>query len=637
MRDRMDKRKTLPMLFVIYTSAFLAAFNENTVNVALVDIMAQFDVTAQTAQWLVTGYMIVCAIVTTVTAFLLKRFRLRSLFFSAAALLGIGSLASLCAPTFPLLLVSRLFQGIGSGIFIPATMATVLVIAPHNKLGTYLSLGSCMITLGPAFAPIVTGALDTAFGWHFVFLPAIILCPLLVVLGFFFLHNISDAQDVKLDVISIVLSALGLSIFVMGISSVFSNIAEGLILIVAGLAIIAAFCVRQNRTSHPLLDLEPMTNPLFSLACILVIVAMMALFSLSVLLPLYYEAALNMNARDAGMMLMVPILSNALFAVIGGKTMDKRGAWPLLPLGFACAVAGFLVCGNAASWGNVTLVFIGSIIGYGASGAVLSPSQTAALSVLPKNLNESGVAIVNTFVQIAACIGPSLFIGVMTMTGAQAAAQNPALSANAQQTIGFTHAMFTAACIAFATAVLAVIYAKKRTRIMAAHTASAKPQSKAESVPTVMQIMQDPYTANANDTIKQVMEKMVSLHTSGLPVIDDHKQMVGFISDGDIMAALGRKAPTGLEIAYGLNYYANDNDFKEKLNEVMTMNVLELATRDVISVTTQTSLKDACEVLSKRKIKKLPVVKGDVLVGTLSRSNVVRTLMNSYVHQEITE
>lgn len=621
------------MLFVLYVSAFLAAFNENTVNVALVDIMAQYQVTAQTAQWLVTGYMIVCAIVTTVTAFLLKRFRLRSLFFSAAALLGIGSLASMFAPTFPILLVSRLFQGIGSGIFIPATMTTVLVVAPHNKLGTYLSIGSCMITLGPAFAPVVNGTLTTALGWHFVFLPAVVITPILVVLGLLFVKDISEVQAVKLDATSVALSALGLSVFVMGISQIFANVLEGLALIAVGVAVIAAFCIRQSRIDHPLLDLAPMTNPLFSMACVLVIVAMMMLFSLSVLLPLYYEAALRMSARDAGMMLLVPILSNAGLAVVGGRTMDRKGAWPLLPIGFGCIMVGLLTCAAAAPIDNVALVFVGSIIGYGAVGSVLSPSQTAALSVLPHDQNEPGVAIVNTFVQVAACIGPSLFIGVMALAGAQAAASNPTIDENMQQTIGFFYAMLAAAAIACLAAMMSVVYARKRSRALATKTAQQTGVESVDDAPTVLDVMQDPYTVSSTDTIKSVMEAMIARHTSGLPIVDEKKRMVGFISDGDIMAALGRKAPAGLELAYGLNYYADDNDFKKKLSEIMGMNAMQLATQDVISVTTTTDLKHACEVLSKRKIKKLPVLDHGVLVGTLSRSSVVRTLMNSYVQQ----
>ena len=64
----MKPKSFIPMLAVLYGSAFVASFNENTINVALISIMGEFSVEANTAQWLVTGYMVVTAIVVTTTA-----------------------------------------------------------------------------------------------------------------------------------------------------------------------------------------------------------------------------------------------------------------------------------------------------------------------------------------------------------------------------------------------------------------------------------------------------------------------------------------------------------------------------------------------------------------------------------------
>ena len=133
------------MLAVLYGSAFVAAFNENTINVALISIMGEFAVDANTAQWLVTGYMIVTAIVVTVSAFLTKRLRLRTLFLTAAGFLTLGLVAAMLAPTWPLFLAARLVQAVGTGIFIPVMMSTVLAVAPRTRMGTYLSIGGCKI------------------------------------------------------------------------------------------------------------------------------------------------------------------------------------------------------------------------------------------------------------------------------------------------------------------------------------------------------------------------------------------------------------------------------------------------------------------------------------------------------------
>lgn len=94
----------LPMLAVMHLAAFAAAFNERIINVALVDIMGAFSVGAMTAQWLVTGYMIVAPIFTACMTFLSGRFSTRGLLGAACACLVVGEVGCLLAPSFALLL-----------------------------------------------------------------------------------------------------------------------------------------------------------------------------------------------------------------------------------------------------------------------------------------------------------------------------------------------------------------------------------------------------------------------------------------------------------------------------------------------------------------------------------------------------
>ena len=66
----MQGKPLVLLLLVLYGAAFLAGFNENLVNMALVSIMADYGVDSVTAQWLVTGYMIVATVVVMCMAFL---------------------------------------------------------------------------------------------------------------------------------------------------------------------------------------------------------------------------------------------------------------------------------------------------------------------------------------------------------------------------------------------------------------------------------------------------------------------------------------------------------------------------------------------------------------------------------------
>ena len=85
------------ILVVMYVAAFVAAFNENIINVALHDIMAAFSVSATTAQWLVSGYMIVTSIFTAIMAFLSGRFSTRKLLFFACGCMVAGEVLCSCA------------------------------------------------------------------------------------------------------------------------------------------------------------------------------------------------------------------------------------------------------------------------------------------------------------------------------------------------------------------------------------------------------------------------------------------------------------------------------------------------------------------------------------------------------------
>ena len=453
----MQGRSLVALLVVLYASAFLAGFNENLVNMALMSIMGEYGVDSVAAQWLVTGYMIVATIVVMCMAFMYRRFKLRPLYFAAAAFTLVGSLMGLFASSFELLMAARLVQAAGSGIFIPLMMNTVLVVAPKHKLGTFLSIGGCMITFGPALAPTVCGALVTSFGWHSVFAVPLAAMAVLALVALFAVKNMGFSPA-HLDIPSTVLSAVFLCTLSLGLVELTIDVALAVGSLAVAVVTAVLFALRQLRCEHPLIDLTPMKSRAFWPSVVLTTIAMMGSFSMSVLLPLYLEGGTGLTAFAAGLLMLVPVLANAGTTLLGGRIMDARGEWPLLPAGFAAIAAGFVVMAALAPTLSLPAAFIAALLIMGGTGFIFSPSQTAGLRTLPPEMNPFGVAISTTFVQIAACIGPSLYTGIMStaQTGALAAGVDTAL-ATAQ---GFSIAMVVAACIAAAGCALALVYSR---------------------------------------------------------------------------------------------------------------------------------------------------------------------------------
>ena len=638
----MQGKSLAPLLVVLYASAFLAGFNENIANMGLLAVQRDFGVDALAAQWLVTGYMIVGTIVVTCMAYLYRRLKLRVL-FTAAALFGlVGSALCLMAPNFPTLLVARLIQAVGTGIFIPMMINTVVAITPKNRLGSYMSIGSCMITFGPTLAPVACGGIVTTFGWRFVYLVPLIGMAVLLVLGFFFIRNLEN-EDAHLDIPSVGLSAVALFALSFGLAQLSATPIPAAIALVVAVAAAVVFVVRQQHCADPLVDLSPIKRITFWPTLLLLVVAMMSSFSMSVLLPQYFEDGLGMTAMLAGTIMLLPVLFNALTALVSGRLLDRFGEWPLLPAGFGIVVVGFIVLTLTASSLALIPAIVGSICVYGGVGLVFASSQAAGLRTLPARENAFGVTLATTFVQIAACIGPSLFTGVMSAS--QIAAANSEATTEVACAVGFSSAMLVATGIAAAGCAIALAYAlaaKKRAAggvpegsesADASATASLGQTSDSAASLTVGDIMQgNPYTLPLDAPVLQAMRAFCDRKVSGMPVVDAHGRGVGFVSDGDVLRYLADQHPL-VTNTYSLIAIANSETFDDRLRELVTLPVGTIMTDKLVAVDVSAPLSEACSILAQRKTKKLPVLRNGRVVGTLNRSDVIRFAMDSLTAQ----
>lgn len=447
-----------PLLAVFYGCGFLAGFNENLVNMALVAIMGDFSIDAVAAQWLVTGYMIAVTVVVTCMAYLYRRLSMRTLFFAAAALSIAGSAGGFLAPNFPLLLVARLVQAVGTGVFIPLMMNVIVDRVPHGRLGTYLAIGSAMITIGPATAPIVTGFMVSDLGWRSVFLVPLAAAVALTVAGIFVVRGGREPERARFDLPSALLTAAGVTLLCVGLSEVTLRPAVGAAALIGAALALGWFARRQEHLARPLVPMEPLHHGMFWPAALLVMVTMMTYFSLSVMAPLYFEEAAGLAASMAGVLMVAPVLANAAASVLSGRALDRWGEWPLLPVGLAIAVAGLGITIAGALAGSVVVATAGIFFGYLGTGMVLSPAQTAGLRRLPEELDSHGVTLMSMAVQLSACLGPAAYVGIMgSATAAASAAGAPAAQASAE---GFAGAMIAALVVAAAGLVTAVFYAR---------------------------------------------------------------------------------------------------------------------------------------------------------------------------------
>lgn len=145
------------------------------------------------------------------------------------------------------------------------------------------------------------------------------------------------------------------------------------------------------------------------------------------------------------------------------------------------------------------------------------------------------------------------------------------------------------------------------------------------------------YTLPKDATVRDAISYFSDKHITSAPIVSQDGTMVGFLSDGDIMRYLRTEdhQPSAADNTLLLmDYFWNpDTEFQEKLKAVMDLNVLEIGTRNLITLPEDASLEDVCKLLSEAGVKKVPVVSGGKIVGIVSRSAVTQYLAKRYLRQ----
>jgi CBS domain-containing protein len=139
------------------------------------------------------------------------------------------------------------------------------------------------------------------------------------------------------------------------------------------------------------------------------------------------------------------------------------------------------------------------------------------------------------------------------------------------------------------------------------------------------------YKVKESERVKAVIEKFSDHRISGLPIVNERNEIVAYISDGDIMRYIGKKHMT-LDFYNFANIYEMDKEYFElRSKSILNLNVLEIAKKKVIKVQWDTPIEEIAAILGEKKIKKVPVERKGVLVGIISRGDVIRHVFKQFI------
>lgn len=407
------------MAFALMLGAFVGLFGETALNMALTEIMKQYDITASAAQWLTTGYLLTMAVLIPVSAFLIKWFSTRQLVAASLTISGLGAVLAALSPNFELLLLGRIVQALGTGIILPLMLSVLMVIFPVHKRGIVMGLMGLVITAAPAIGPTASGVIITTIGWTYIFWISAALYILLLIYSLIVVENVSSVTKPKMDYLSVVYSSIGFGGLVYGLSMYADNAFTSMIVwlpLLIGIIALILFSRRQKVLETPLINLEIFKFPMFTIGTLLMFISLFIILSTAILMPLYLKGALFYTAAVAGLILLPGNTLNFIMSPIVGGLYNKIGPKFFIVTGFGLITAaniGFLiVLGESTPVWQVIVLFMIMFIGL---PMTTMPSQTNAMNQLPHQLYADGSAAMNTLTQVGGALGTAIAITLFTI------------------------------------------------------------------------------------------------------------------------------------------------------------------------------------------------------------------------------
>ena len=433
-------RESKLVLGTLVLAATVMLLNETTLSVALPVIMDSFGVTAATAQWLTTGFMLTMAVVIPTTGFIIERLTTSQVFITAFVFFLGGTLVAALAPVFLALLGGRVLQAAGTALIMPLLMTTVMNVVPPSMRGSFVGMMSVVISLAPAFGPTVSGFILNYFSWHFVFWFMVPFVVFILLVGVKYISNVGESTEKPFDIISVPLAAIGFGGLVYALSDIETLMAGSFVPIIVGVAAIIAliaFVLRQlslGKRDQAFLDLRVFAVPGFAIAIILIMVIFGLLLGLVTVLPIYLQKALLVTTAVSGLVVMP-----------GG--LLQVGVRPLMIPGIIVLAisTGLLAWAAYQRFGPIAMAMLYVLFEVGIAFGI-TPLYTASLSSLPAHLYSHGSATLSTAQQLASAIGVAILVAVLTQqTNSKVAAGAPLVDATAH---GATSAFLVATILA---------------------------------------------------------------------------------------------------------------------------------------------------------------------------------------------
>jgi EmrB/QacA subfamily drug resistance transporter len=385
----------LRVVAVVLLGPFMSQIDSTVVNVSLSAIRDDLHSSTESAQWIVSAYLLALALMLPLNGWLVDRVGAKRLYLGCFTLFTVASVGCGAARSMSALIGARVLQGMAGGLLAPLTQLMMARVA-GKQMARVFGYAVVPLLIAPILGPVLAGAILKRASWPWIFYVNLPIGVFAVAAAAWFLPRDEPPRDRhRFDLLGFLLLSPGLVALLYGLEQVTRG--HGFGPFAAGAALLAGFVVHARRArSSALIDLQLFESGLFANAAVTQFLSNGMLYASQFLIPLYLITGAGLSPQRVGWLLAPPAVAMMFVFPLMGAVTDRFGCRAVVASGVLLTVLGTLPFVWMTQRGLTTAgVEVGLLLRSAGQGAIGIPTVSAAYASVPKEKLSFATTAVN--------------------------------------------------------------------------------------------------------------------------------------------------------------------------------------------------------------------------------------------------